>query len=55
METEPRLDQKAQDIWDRAKPYSLEKATEKGLITEEEKYYLANILVEALIPRESSR
>ena len=42
MELEP----KAQDIFDRIKPFAPETAYEKGLISAEEKEYFLNLLAE---------
>jgi hypothetical protein len=40
------LDPKAQDIFDRIKPFAPETAYEKGLISAEEREYFVNLLSE---------
>jgi hypothetical protein len=46
MEKELKLEPKAQDIFDRIKPFSPEVAYDKRLITSEERDYFLNLLAE---------
>ena len=47
------LEPKAQDIFDRIKPFSLEVAYNKGLISEEERDYFINVLAERKLVRDN--
>jgi len=46
MQKKLELEPKAQDIFDRIKPFSPETAYEKGLISAEERDYFVNLLAE---------
>ena len=51
METDLKLEPKAQGIFDRIKPFSPEVAYDKGLISEEERDYFISILAERKLAR----
>jgi 3-methyladenine DNA glycosylase/8-oxoguanine DNA glycosylase len=55
MEKDLKLEPKAQDIFDRIKPFSPEVAYDKGLISAEERDYFINLLAERKLARNSKK